>query len=146
LLHELSEASAIKRTDDVEGVKVHMLSFDDGSRITLIDIPAFEDTSLKSNAVICQSMFRFFQTQASVEYNALVFAHDISSREERRDLLNFGLVKDLCGEHFYGNVAIFTTNWNEGPPSESFETRESEIHTRPDYCSELFKDGAQLHR
>ncbi|KAH6911977.1 caspase domain-containing protein [Coprinopsis sp. MPI-PUGE-AT-0042] len=134
-------------TEELEGVKVHKLSLEDGSSINLIDIPAFEDASLESNTTLCQSLIQFSQKHESSNCNALVFAYDISkARVERNDILNFGLVKDLCGDPFYKNIAILTTNWHRGTPSESFERRESELRDRPDYCSGLIDNGAQLHR
>ncbi|KAH6901438.1 hypothetical protein BKA70DRAFT_1197075 [Coprinopsis sp. MPI-PUGE-AT-0042] len=145
LLHDL--ASVISNTDELEGVKVHKLSLEDGSRINLIDIPAFEDASLERNAALCQFLIQFFHTNKITSCNALIFAYDVShSRVEQNDILNFGLVKDLCGDAFYKNIAIFTTNWHRGEPSESFEKRESELRIRRDCCSGLVENGAQMYR
>jgi hypothetical protein len=87
-----------------------------------------------------------YRRHESTTCNALVFAYDISkARVERNDTLNFGLVKDLCGEAFSKNIAILTTNWHRGPV-ENFERREDELRTGFDYCSSLIKNGARLHR
>ncbi|KAH6901391.1 hypothetical protein BKA70DRAFT_1436064 [Coprinopsis sp. MPI-PUGE-AT-0042] len=63
LLHDL--ASVIRNTEDLEQVKVHKLSLEDGSKITLVDFPAFEDSALESNTAVCQSLIQFFQEHES---------------------------------------------------------------------------------
>jgi hypothetical protein len=46
---------------ELEGVKVCKLFLKDGSKMTLLDFPAFEDHSPESNAELCQSLLKFTQ-------------------------------------------------------------------------------------
>ncbi|KAH6911921.1 hypothetical protein BKA70DRAFT_1098366, partial [Coprinopsis sp. MPI-PUGE-AT-0042] len=136
-------ASAIKRTDNVNGVTVHRLLVGDVD-LGLADLPAFDQEDLETNARVCQSLLWFFSKHGLKACNALIFAHDILQPKIRKvDALNFGLVKDLCGEAFYKKVVIVTTNWHLSNQPDKLKKRESEVCARSD-CFPLLDGGAQL--
>ncbi|KAJ2917516.1 hypothetical protein MD484_g2898, partial [Candolleomyces efflorescens] len=89
-----------------------------GSRLqfTLVDLPAFEDTNVHSQAETLKELISYLSTRYRQQrsFISLIWLYDISTPFSEIDRLNLDLVKDITGEEAFRNIVILTTYWNNG--------------------------------
>ncbi|TFK19358.1 hypothetical protein FA15DRAFT_674482 [Coprinopsis marcescibilis] len=151
-----SECTADKQptlTELNSSVSIHDLTTKDDRSVSIVELSAFEDEDLENNTDICEDIVSAFSDpdESNLPYlpcRGLVFCYDISrlwNRIRRQDLLNFKLLRDICGDSAMKNVTIVTTNWDHGY-NESFVKREEQLRATEHLCKSLIDMGAKFLR
>ncbi|KAF8126665.1 hypothetical protein K438DRAFT_1532196, partial [Mycena galopus ATCC 62051] len=104
--------------DGLESCTTHIQSQQfrlDDYRVTLIDIPGFDDTH-KGDADILNMIADFLvaEYRAGRCLSGIVYFHRISDvRVGGASRRNLTIFQKLCGEEVFANVAIVTTRWDQ---------------------------------
>ena len=136
----------------------------DGTTVTLIDIPGFDDTS-KSDADILKIISAFLATTYVHTYvhsfsilwielvdrykresrlSGIIYLHSISDKRFTGVAgRNFNIFRKLCGDAALANVVLVTNMWGEVSP-EVGEARESELSGN--FFKPVLDLGAQMVR
>ena len=134
---------AIKGTE-----KVTPYSFEhEGTAITLVDTPGFNDTSRSDLEVLTEISAWATETYGEGQLlSGIIYLHRISDiRMEGADLRSLRLFKSLVGENFMKNVLLTTTHWSRVTLEEG-ERREQELRDSENFWKELLGRGATLTR
>ncbi|KAG6918471.1 hypothetical protein DXG01_014098 [Tephrocybe rancida] len=138
----------------------------DGHRITLIDTPGFDDSSIRDTdvltlisaylsfeqvnfaTVVCLSkltvcMYRF---QRGRVLTGVIYMHRIlDNRLGGISSRNFKMFRNLCGDRSLKNVAIVTSFW-DGVDPQVGESREKELASKDIFFKPVLDKGARLAR
>ncbi|KAJ2935689.1 hypothetical protein H1R20_g1405, partial [Candolleomyces eurysporus] len=89
----------------------------DGESLTLVDLPAFEDSNIYNHVSVLKAIVAYLGTQYQQgrQLSSLIWCYNISKpRFTVVDGDNLNLVKDITGPNAIKNVTVLTTNWNKG--------------------------------
>ncbi|KAI1305486.1 P-loop containing nucleoside triphosphate hydrolase protein [Xylaria venustula] len=113
--------------------------------VYLIDTPGFDDTN-REDVDILTTMSHYLSVSYAnnVLINGVLYFYRISDTRigsvARR---NLEMMKALCGEDAYQNVAIITTMWSSDP-TEHDKQRKRETELREIYLSDMLQGGSEI--
>ena len=120
----------------------------DGTQVTLVDTPGFNDPQMTDMEVL-QSIINYTVSH-SKPVIAVMYLHKIvDKRLTGSAMLNLRMLRAVCGEHFFQNIAIITTMWSAISPEgqADAQVREVELNTSDGFWSDMLKGkGAQYYR
>lgn len=117
--------------------------------VYFIDTPGFDDTNL-ADLDILKTVSNFLSVAYSNRkcLSGLVYMHQIAdTRLGRTKKLNLDMLKALCGQDAFSNVAVLTSMWSTDRASAEFEkqvVREEQLRT--EYLADILAAGGQLRR
>ncbi|OCL09067.1 hypothetical protein AOQ84DRAFT_276638, partial [Glonium stellatum] len=119
----------------------------DDRTIKLINTPSFDDSN-RSELDILEEAAGYFKEMydSKVYLTGIIYLHRIT------DPMDEGLASrvlshldEICGPHFYGNIALTTVSWGMVSNREG-EDRERSLRTKDRHWLEFAKTGATMHR
>jgi hypothetical protein len=116
--------------------------------ITLIDCPGFDDPSA-TEAETITAILTYLNTtyHQGKRLHGIIYMLNITDKRVRGiDRRNIAIFQRLCGEEFYPNVVLGTTNWDQLNNVAEGEDRERELMTNPRFWGNLAKEGSKLRR
>ncbi|KAK6539328.1 hypothetical protein TWF694_009561 [Orbilia ellipsospora] len=119
----------------------------DGVKVTLVDTPGFDD-NLESNMDIMKKISTWLASsyQDNRLLSGIVYLHPIKTpRMTGAAMRTLDMIRSMCGEKFYQNLALCTTFWDEIERSQGF-LREKELMENPGFWREMVDRGANCHR
>ena len=118
-----------------------------GTKIALIDTPGFNDLHM-SDMEVLQSIIDYTVSKSQQVIAALYLHRIVDRKITGSAAINLRMLRAVCGEHFYQNVALATSMWSaissEGQPDA--EAREVELNTSTGFWGDMFRKGAQYYR
>ncbi|KAF4966909.1 hypothetical protein FSARC_5473 [Fusarium sarcochroum] len=122
-----------------------------GRHVILVDTPGFDDTALSDQEVlkkICGFLANIYKNKIDVA--GVIYMHRITdTRLTGSGLRNLQLLKQLCGDKFYPQVALVTTMWErleEGLELRRGECRETELSSTHGWWGDIYEKGGKLLR
>ncbi|KAI0404433.1 hypothetical protein F4802DRAFT_228288 [Xylaria palmicola] len=115
--------------------------------VYLIDTPGFDDTNREDVEILTAvSHYLSVSYANNVSINGVVYLHRISdTRIGSSTRRNLEMMKALCGEDTYENVAIMTTMWSSDPSGiEHGKQNSREQELRDIYLCDMLQGGSQI--
>jgi hypothetical protein len=118
--------------------------------VALIDTPAFDSTT-RSELEVLRSIISFCSAYSQIlRVTSIVYLHRISGkRVTATSKLNLRVVQAMAGAHFYQNMVLVTSMWDEAPRSmiPELETREAELNgSSSAFWANMLEMGARYAR
>ncbi|KAI0342626.1 P-loop containing nucleoside triphosphate hydrolase protein [Trametopsis cervina] len=119
----------------------------DGSRVTLVDTPGFDDTTVSDTEILKMiSAYLSSSYQGGIKLSGVIYMHRISDiRIGGISRRNFGMFRKLCGDDSLKNVVIVTNMWGE-VSREKGVAREEELKTDELLFKPVLAKGATMLR
>ncbi|TDL17317.1 hypothetical protein BD410DRAFT_843755 [Rickenella mellea] len=119
----------------------------DGSSVTLIDTPGFDDTTQTDTDILnLIATFLAEQYQRGHILNGIIYFHRISDvKVGGISARNLRMFQKLCGEATLKNVVIVTTMWDR-IGLEDGELRERELATDDAFFKPMLDNNARMER
>ncbi|GLB44381.1 putative 50S ribosome-binding GTPase [Lyophyllum shimeji] len=119
----------------------------DGHRVTLIDTPGFDDSTLRDTDVLAMIAAHLSHTYKHGKLLAgVIYMHRIlDNRMGGISSRNFKMFRNLCGDASLKNVAIVTNMWGMIEVHLG-EARESELASKDIFFKSAVDNGARLLR
>jgi GTP-binding protein EngB required for normal cell division len=120
-------------------VNEYSCAADDGRRFNLIDTPGFDDTT-RSDAEVLTTIATYLalQYQRGRRIHGIIFLHRIVDVRLSASAIKMAeTVKRMCGEDFYGYVALVTNMWQLLKDQETGNQRERELLTHPKFWGDF---------
>ena len=114
----------------------------------LIDSPGFSHLGM-SDSEGFHSMTQFLEAHPHLRVIAMVYLHPISEKRFfAPDRLFLKIFQHLCGEHYYPNVVVVTTMWNDATvlTRPAYEAREKELCESQHIWRDMLTKGASYFR
>lgn len=119
----------------------------DGTNITLIDTPGFNDTK-RPDAELLTSIINFI-LQQKCQIISVIYIHAITERKLAGSTLkNLRVLRTLCGEHYFQNIVLVTSMWTKAPAEEMDDQvdREVQFKSSPHFWGDILEKGASYCR
>jgi GTP-binding protein EngB required for normal cell division len=120
-------------------VNEYSCAADDGRRFNLIDTPGFDDTT-RSDAEVLTTIATYLalQYRSGRRIHGIIFLHRIVDVRLCASAIKMAeTVKRMCGEEFYGYVALVTNMWQLLKDQETGNQRERELLTHPKFWGDF---------
>lgn len=119
----------------------------DGRKVTLIDTPGFDDTTIKDTDVLAMiAAYLSFTYKHGKMLSGVIYMHRIlDNRMGGISSRNFKMFRNLCGDKTLENVAIVTNMW-AGVDLHIGEAREKELASKDMFFKPVLDKGAKLVR
>ncbi|KIK57233.1 hypothetical protein GYMLUDRAFT_263288 [Collybiopsis luxurians FD-317 M1] len=127
-------------------VQFHTFDFQ-GTDVTLIDVPGFDDTS-KSDIDVLKiiSDFLVVEYKAKRLLTGILYFHRITDvRMGGASKRNYTMFQKLCGPEACKNVAIVTTRWDD-QDLEVLQSRLNELKTKPTLFKSTLDGGGAIFK
>ncbi|KAI0451119.1 hypothetical protein F5B21DRAFT_488242 [Xylaria acuta] len=120
-----------------------------GRDVYLIDTPGFDDTNREDVEVLTAVAHYLAVSYANnVSVNGIIYLHRISdTRIGSSTRRNLEMMRALCGEDAFENVAVVTTMWGSDQSEiELAKQRSREQELRDIYLCDMIRKGSQIVR
>jgi hypothetical protein len=115
--------------------------------LSLIDSPGFNDPGT-SDIDVLEALVSFL-ADGSHHVIGVVYLHAITDKKITGTArLSLRLLREICGEHFYQNVVLATSMWDNVPQEamQSTITRESQLRASKDFWGDMMPKGSRYIR
>ncbi|KJX95148.1 hypothetical protein TI39_contig4131g00001 [Zymoseptoria brevis] len=120
-----------------------------GTSITLVDTPGFNDTDLNESDVlkaIADWLDWDYRNRPQMRLNGIIYLHNVMDpRMLGSSLRNLKMFRDLCGQDPLRNVLLVTTRWGMARrvDMEQAERREEQLRTDRKFWAGMLAGGAR---
>ncbi|KAL8755204.1 MAG: hypothetical protein Q9199_003812 [Rusavskia elegans] len=128
-------------------VSIHHFSYDDNTKVHLIDTPGFDDSD-KSDFHVLTEIAAFLQTsyQDGLKLNGIIYLYRITDNRlqgsHRRSMTIF---HKMIGGNVYPNIILASTRW-ELEDLATGKAREASLIDQSDFWRKMRQEGCQIRR
>ncbi|KAI4915331.1 hypothetical protein J4E85_010456 [Alternaria conjuncta] len=132
---------------DSLSVQVVPCTFEDGTKVYLVDTPGFDDTYRSDSEILREVALWLNKAHTEkLRLAGIIFLQRISDvRVGNSGVKNITMFQKLCGDGPLSSVVLATTMWDMASPNAAIE-RERELQEQPQYWKRMIDYGSCVMR